>query len=411
MKGENMKKGFLSILRSFNGKRGTKLGLKTPSSSMGLNDKMSRIAKSRFKRHIYLAAIGLVIIAVLTNAKAYEITQLTFEPSYEGQPAWSPDGSKIAFVSKRDGNPEIYLMDVDGSNQNRLTYSEPGYCAKLPVWFPNGEKIAYISVYGAIFPEESLNIIDINNGSVAELEKASMLKGHSFSPDGNYIVVSGCSGWDVCAPQIYKINLNTNERTFLGEGIEPTWSPDGSEIAFASHIDENWDIYIIDTNGTQKSRLTSQSTVEKFPAWSPDENYMAFCSKSRDVGGGNFNIYTTNPLTGRGRNRITESLADDVLTWSPNASKIAFESNGDIWVVSNDDIWALPPFGLPIRTSDFNNDWIVNLRDFATFANYWLQRKPLVDIAPDCGDGIIDFSDLAKLAEEWLKMEPWYPPP
>jgi Tol biopolymer transport system component len=395
-------------LRLFNGKKGIKLGLKTPSSFMGLDAKMSRIAKSRFKRHIYLAAIGLVVIAVMTDAEAYEIPQITFETSYEGQPAWSPDGSKIAFVSDRDGKPEIYLMDVDGSNQNRLTHSETG--AKLPVWFPNGEKIAYISFSKYSPSLKTLNIIDINNGSVVELEKASMLEGHSFSPDGNYIVVSGCSGWDVCTPQIYKINLNTNERTFLGEGIEPTWSPDGSEIAFASYIDENWDIYIIDANGTQKSRLTSQSTVEKFPAWSPDENYMAFCSKSRE--GGNFNIYTT-PLTGRGRNRITESLADDVFpTWSPNASKIAFGSNGDIWVVSNDDIWALPPggFGLPIRTSDFNNDGIVNFEDFTTFTNYWLQRKPLVDIAPDCGDGIIDFSDLAKLAEEWLKMEPWYQP-
>jgi Tol biopolymer transport system component len=106
-----MRIGFLSILRSFNGKRGTKLGLKTPSSVMGLDAKMSRIAKSRFKRHIYLAAIGLVVMAILTDAEAYEITQITFEPSYEGQPAWSTDGSKIAFVSNRDGNYEIYIMD------------------------------------------------------------------------------------------------------------------------------------------------------------------------------------------------------------------------------------------------------------------------------------------------------------
>jgi Tol biopolymer transport system component len=367
---------------------------------------MWREAKTRFKSPIYLAAIGLVVMAILTDAEAYEITQITFEPSYEGQPAWSPDGSKIAFVSNRDGNYEIYIMDKNGTNQNRLTY-KPGYGAKLPAWSPNGGKIAYISGFKYWPSLKTLNIIDINNGNVVELVKASMLEGHSFSPDGNYIVISGCSGWDVCTPQIYKINLNTNERTFLGEGIEPTWSPDGNEIAFASYIDENWDIYIIDANGTQKSRLTSQSTVEKFPAWSPDVNYMAFCSKSRE--GGNFNIYTTNPLTGRGRYRITERSTDDLHpTWSPNASKIAFESNGDIWVVSNGVTGALS--GIPTRTSDINNDGIVDLLDLKVLANSWLQREPLVDIVPDSGDGVIDFRDLAKLVGEWLKTEPWYQP-
>lgn len=95
-------------------------------------------------------------------------------------------------------------------------------------------------------------------------------------------------------------------------------------------------------------------------------------------------------------------------TWSPNASKIAFESNGDIWVVSNGDTGALS--GIPTRTSDINNDGIVDLLDLKVLANSWLQREPLVDIVPDSGDGVIDFRDLAKLVGEWLKTAPWYQP-
>jgi Tol biopolymer transport system component len=297
-------------------------------------------------------------------------------------------------------------MDKNGTNQNRLTYSKPGYGAKLPAWSPNGGKIAYISVFKYSPSLKTLNIIDINNGSVVELEKASMLEGHSFSPDGNYIVVSGCSGWDVCTPQIYKINLNTNEGTFLSEGTEPTYSPSGREIAFVSYtyIYPNFypDISIMDANGTGAYELTNSRDAVS-PAWSPDGSHIAFCSNRR----GNFDIYTIS-LTGE-MHKITESSADDRdPTWSPNASKIAFESNGDIWVVSNGDIGELS--GLPTRTSDINNDGIVDLLDLKVLANSWLQREPLVDIVPDSGDGVIDFRDLVKLVGEWLKTEPWYQP-
>jgi Tol biopolymer transport system component len=348
------------------------------------------------------AIIALAIIAITSEVNGYEITQITFEPNYESQPAWSPDGSKIAFVSYG----EIYLMDADGSDQKRLTHSQPGYGATRPAWSPDSTKIAYTSVYRLQPSLKILNIIDINNGSVTELQKASMLKGHSFSPDGNYIVVSGCSGWDVCTPQIYKINLNTNEVTFLGEGTEPAWSPDSKKIAFVSYTyiypSLYPDISIMDANGTGAYELTNSRDAIS-PAWSPDGTHIAFCSSRR----GNFDIYTISPTGGKRFMITVESSADDRdPTWSPNASKIAFGSNGDIWVVSNGDIGELS--GIPTRTSDINNDGIVDLLDLKVLANSWLQREPLVDIVPDSGDGVIDFRDLAKLVGEWLKTEPWY---
>ena len=70
-------------------------------------------------------------------------TRLTYTPSKDYSPSWSPDGSKIAFSSSRDGNYEIYVMDADGSNQTNLTNNSANDSG--PSWSPDGSKIAFSS--------------------------------------------------------------------------------------------------------------------------------------------------------------------------------------------------------------------------------------------------------------------------
>ena len=79
------------------------------------------------------------------NADGSEVTKLTTNPADDYEPVWSPDGGKIAFVSNRDGNSEIYVMSTDGSGQTNLTNNtdEEG----CPIWSPDGKKIAYLSSY------------------------------------------------------------------------------------------------------------------------------------------------------------------------------------------------------------------------------------------------------------------------
>src|SRR5437667_12516153 len=73
--------------------------------------------------------------------------QLTSDPAADFDPAFSPDGSKIAFVSKRDGNYEIYVMEADGTNPRRLT-NDPGFDTN-PAWSPDGSQIAFNSNRGS----------------------------------------------------------------------------------------------------------------------------------------------------------------------------------------------------------------------------------------------------------------------
>ena len=70
--------------------------------------------------------------------------RLTYNGAYDEQPIWSPDGRSIAFISKRDGNFEIYVMDADGNNQRRLTYN--GADDEQPSWSPDGRSIAFHSI-------------------------------------------------------------------------------------------------------------------------------------------------------------------------------------------------------------------------------------------------------------------------
>ncbi len=81
------------------------------------------------------------------NADGGNVRRLTYQSGNDFYPALSPDGSRVAFVSERDGNAEIYLVNVDGTGETRLTY-EPGE-DRLPSWSPDGRHIAFNSDRGA----------------------------------------------------------------------------------------------------------------------------------------------------------------------------------------------------------------------------------------------------------------------
>ena len=121
------------------------------------------------------------------NPDGSDISRLTNNAATDDQPAWSPDGSHIAFVSDRTGHPEIYIMNADGSNVVRKTFSE-SYCQN-PTWSPDGTRIAYYSVPG--------------NGR-----------------SGIWVVDAG--GTSGSPSLLYEAD---------GKDIQPSWSPDGTKLA------------------------------------------------------------------------------------------------------------------------------------------------------------------------------------
>nr|NIP61106.1 PKD domain-containing protein [Gemmatimonadota bacterium]NIR81491.1 PKD domain-containing protein [Gemmatimonadota bacterium]NIT90338.1 PKD domain-containing protein [Gemmatimonadota bacterium]NIU34163.1 PKD domain-containing protein [Gemmatimonadota bacterium]NIU38314.1 PKD domain-containing protein [Gemmatimonadota bacterium] len=216
-------------------------------------------------------------------------TRLTSNAVLDNLPAWSPDGSKIAFRSRRDGNDEVYVMNADGSAQTNLTNNAA--VDSWPAWSPDGSQIAFVS-----------------------------------GRDGN--------------GEVYVMNADgTSPSRLTTSGAadgEPTWSPDGSRIAFRSFRDGNAEIYVMSADGTGQTRLTDNSVVDEQPAWSPDGSRIAFVS-GRD---GNSEIYVMN-ADGTSPSRLTTDAAtDEAPAWSADGSQLAFYSsrdgNAEIYVMNAD---------------------------------------------------------------------------
>ena len=213
---------------------------------------------------------------------------LTNNPDWDEQPAWSPDSRKIAFVSNRDGNSEVYVMDANGGNQINLTNnSNEDY---EPSWSPDGRRIAFVSNRDG---NSEIYVMDANGGS--------------------------------------QVNLTNDPNNDWA----PAWSPDGRRIAFVSNRETDWEIYVMAANGRNQTNLTNNSNTDSQPSWSPDGSKLAL---NRDAGG---LIYVID-ADGASPIRLTDNPRGDYdPAWSPDGRKIAFMSNRD----GNSEIYVMDADG------------------------------------------------------------------
>ena len=152
-----------------------------------------------------------------------------------------------------------------------------------------------------------------------------------------------------------------------GFDLFPVWSPDGRRIAFDSDRDGNWEIYVMNADGSGVTRLTDNDAADGFPAWSPDGRRITFDS-DRD---GNWEIYVMN-ADGSGVARLTDNgAADGFPAWSPDGRRIAFESNRD----GNVEIYLMNPDGSGVvrltynGAADFSPAWSPDGRRIAFYSN------------------------------------------
>ena len=203
---------------------------------------------------------------------------------YEVEPAWSPDGTQVAFSSRREGNFDVYVARADGTGTRRLTSAPADESA--PSWSPDGTRIVY------------------QRGNPSDL----------------WVMDADGSG----ARKLARLDANEHD---------PAWSPDGDWIAYQLRRPGTplAEIHLVRPDGTGGRRLTTVRGQSASPAWSPDAALVAFAAKP--TGGPDYDIYTVR-VDGTRLRRITDSAADEFEpAFSPDGSEIAFDRGGAIALV------------------------------------------------------------------------------
>jgi TolB protein len=245
----------------------------------------------------------------LMDFDGYHIKMVTDNSSINISPAWSPDGKSLLYTAFLRRNPDLYQVFLS-SKRTILLSSVTGLNA-APAWSPDGKKIAMMmrgkdttDIY--LLSSEGKNPLRLTQSWANEASP-------TWSSDGNSIAfVSDRSG----TPQIYIMDLATRKTrrlTYYGRyNCSPAWSPKGDKIAFAGQENGRFHIFTIRPDGTDLKKLTGEGNNEQ-PSWAPNGRHIAFASTRE----GNYDIYIMT-ADGGGPWRVTTSRANETEpAWSP----------------------------------------------------------------------------------------------
>ena len=291
---------------------------------------------------------GHTSIALLSIADA-TTRRLTTPPdqAYDYGPAFSPDGSQVAFIRRNGAGvaSDVYLVPSSGGEPRRITFDN-AQTDGLPAWTEDGREIVFSSLRGGLSTLWRISAAGGRLRSIAGVGAISCCP--SISRKGNRIVFQS----SFANYSIWRVDLKDKthaQELISAKGLNwrPDFSPDGSKIAFESDRSGYAEIWTCDSKGYNCGQLTSLHGVAGTARWSPDGSHIAFEFTAAE----HSEIYVVDVAGGPPRPLPTLPGADNVApSWSRDGKWIYFTSDHESGLF---DLWKVPlPNGSPVRVTN-----------------------------------------------------------
>lgn len=378
---------------------------------------------------------GWLVVATLSSActgggddvaphagTGYRAERLTSMPGEVGQPAFSPEGGRIAFTIQDTGSSDLVVMELASGRTTRIT-NTPDVTELAPVWTQDGTGLLYVALdaSGRALWERSLDgslrrltpegvsvrravvapnadrvafttgldsgtrlwIVDVVGATPAPvLDVADNLVPYGWSPDGKELIATRFAGLE---QDLWRIDLESGQARRLTdhphEEWMPSWSPTGDAIVYYSTYDDKMtDLRLVDLGSGDIRQLTDDVAEDFYPVWSPDGARLAFLSDRRSKSG----LWLTDPNSGATTPVLPDVALDGPPVWSPDSRWILFRrvaeptrlfkvsaTGGPPRAISSDSITAASPVVSPdgsriaFHTVDFGSEGDLGFLDLS----------------------------------------------
>jgi Tol biopolymer transport system component/DNA-binding winged helix-turn-helix (wHTH) protein len=274
-----------------------------------------------YRKRVSAEVVDIFLYTIATR----EARNVTNSSSFNSDPTFSPDGKRLAFVSDRDGNAEIYSINIDGTDLRRLTFDPK--TEYHPSYSPDGTRI----LFGSDRENENGDLYVMNTDGSGVVKVAGWDKSNeasspaSWSPDGTKIVFySDRNGKD----DIYVASAEAiRPRLVLADAdadlCVPVYSPDGARIGYSRRLgDKTGELWVSDRE-TAKTRIVRKTELAVSAHWSPDGSWLVYADRAA----GNSEIFRIRPDGSELENLTNQPSADSGSSISLDGSQIAFLSD------------------------------------------------------------------------------------